>query len=550
MAMLSMSRSQPENSLFIPLTGAGKQINLQENESLQSNSLSQSKNMVPAEPEKKYRGPKTSKRVTGTKVNLKVGTLFLPAGIPANIAALYEFESTDDFGAILMTQVPVIHKQLYEIKENGLIIVTSTYSTKEANINTWQEKGKKISIGFAASALDLFELAPSSKWSLRIYSTERSSQSVNHFECKSHLRNDFKLVKQTFIDDPRVTDDVEPGTFFEDPSYYNSLPLEAKKAVAAIQLTGAHPDRPGLCYLLSGRFFATYQIHQTDVDLQAALTLAALSLWYVLPQHPGRGKSNHHIGLLFQGKWNIFQISEDLDRAIRHYRLATEHAAEPDLEKAAWFTDLGVTLNLRHHSEDFEEIEHCYDRSIELSGESPSKAIFLSNKVYLWQDPRPDIEFRRILNNACAGFFAKWDIGGGLLTADAAIESNKLSANLDGTEWSWPFYYRQAQYFLDRHELTRNLEDLVEATLSADNSLLAVEADMAGYGDCKWICGKVRRRWYDEDRTKNILQEAIQIFTEAIQFLPSASFSRQLVLNDLGNAFIEIFRYEAQLKHL
>jgi hypothetical protein len=64
-----------EDGSFVPLTGAGnKFINLTDNESLQLNGLSPLHNVVPAEPEKKYWGPKTSGRVTGAKINLKADT--------------------------------------------------------------------------------------------------------------------------------------------------------------------------------------------------------------------------------------------------------------------------------------------------------------------------------------------------------------------------------------------------------------------------------------------------------------------------------------------
>lgn len=84
-----------------------------------------------------------------------------------------------------MTKAPVLHNQIYgsttyrkwcqdnstilldkwpEIKTNGLIIVTSTHSTLEANINAWQDKSKKVSVGFKASAVDVLEIAPSSEW--------------------------------------------------------------------------------------------------------------------------------------------------------------------------------------------------------------------------------------------------------------------------------------------------------------------------------------------------------------------------------------------------
>jgi len=109
----------------------------------------------------------------------------IPAGIPTDIGALYEFETSEKFGAILMTKPPVTRESIYgsttlrkwcrdntatlldkwpEIKTNGLIIVTSTYLTSRADINAWQDKSKKVSIGFKGTAVDVFEVAPSSEW--------------------------------------------------------------------------------------------------------------------------------------------------------------------------------------------------------------------------------------------------------------------------------------------------------------------------------------------------------------------------------------------------
>jgi hypothetical protein len=84
-----------------------------------------------------------------------------------------------------MTQPPVVRESIYgsttlriwsrentpallsnwpEIKENGLIIVTNTYLTSRADINAWQNKSKKVAIGFEGSAVDAFEIAPSTSW--------------------------------------------------------------------------------------------------------------------------------------------------------------------------------------------------------------------------------------------------------------------------------------------------------------------------------------------------------------------------------------------------
>ena len=109
----------------------------------------------------------------------------IPAGIPAEIGALYKFASSEAFGAILMTKTPVIRESLYgdtpfrlwcrentptilakwqDVKTRGLILVTSTYSTSQADINAWRDGSKEVSIGFKTSVVDVLEIAPSSEW--------------------------------------------------------------------------------------------------------------------------------------------------------------------------------------------------------------------------------------------------------------------------------------------------------------------------------------------------------------------------------------------------
>jgi hypothetical protein len=51
-----------------------------------------------------------------------------------------------------------------EIKENGLVIVTSTHVTEQADINVWEDKSKRISIGFKTTEVSVLEIAPSSEW--------------------------------------------------------------------------------------------------------------------------------------------------------------------------------------------------------------------------------------------------------------------------------------------------------------------------------------------------------------------------------------------------
>ena len=109
----------------------------------------------------------------------------IPAGIPADIGALFKFKTDELFGAILMTTNPVTREALYgerdykewcrvnasaillswpDIEDHDLIIVTSIHRTARADLRSWQDKTKEITIGFRVSATGMGEVAPSSEW--------------------------------------------------------------------------------------------------------------------------------------------------------------------------------------------------------------------------------------------------------------------------------------------------------------------------------------------------------------------------------------------------
>lgn len=51
-----------------------------------------------------------------------------------------------------------------DVLEYGLFIVTSTYSTDEAQINLLSSNSQKISIGFNSGFVPIGEIAPSTMW--------------------------------------------------------------------------------------------------------------------------------------------------------------------------------------------------------------------------------------------------------------------------------------------------------------------------------------------------------------------------------------------------
>ncbi|KAJ6002595.1 hypothetical protein N7451_005142 [Penicillium sp. IBT 35674x] len=193
-------------------------------------------------------------------------------------------------------------------------------------------------------------------------------------------------AKASFDRDRPITDDLRPGDFFDDPNYLETLPNEAKALICAVQQAGDHPDRPGLCHIQSELALIRYQQSQSEEDLSMALALEALSLRYVPAKHPGRGKSNHHMGDLHVRKWKSEKNHVSLDEAIRHYTLAIESAQEKDEVLCEWACDLAVVQLERYkktkHESDKKKAHQFFDRAIKIAGQLPVRARHISNKGY------------------------------------------------------------------------------------------------------------------------------------------------------------------------
>ena len=64
-------------------------------------------------PRKHKWGPKISNAVTYTKTGLKAGASAAPAGIPADASVLFDYQSSTDFGAILVCPETVVQEGYY-----------------------------------------------------------------------------------------------------------------------------------------------------------------------------------------------------------------------------------------------------------------------------------------------------------------------------------------------------------------------------------------------------------------------------------------------------
>jgi len=106
-------------------------------------------------------------------------------GIPITASAAYSYSTDSDLGAILLTDSPVTHELYYhgspfknwvkknasvifqrwpEVKQHGLWIVTSTYTTKKCAVNMWASGGRAFNVGFSAKVIGTTEAGPSGEW--------------------------------------------------------------------------------------------------------------------------------------------------------------------------------------------------------------------------------------------------------------------------------------------------------------------------------------------------------------------------------------------------
>ncbi|KAF9483645.1 hypothetical protein BDN70DRAFT_958120 [Pholiota conissans] len=132
-------------------------------------------------------GPKVSSNTKATKIDLSAGVyVVLLFRIPVTASAVYSYQVDQDVGAILLTSAPVTHERYYyatpfknwlaqnatvlltrwrdEVKENGIWIITSTFSTKKCAINMWTKRGRGIKVGFSADVMGAGNIGPGVDW--------------------------------------------------------------------------------------------------------------------------------------------------------------------------------------------------------------------------------------------------------------------------------------------------------------------------------------------------------------------------------------------------
>ncbi|KAF5606432.1 uncharacterized protein FSUBG_6040 [Fusarium subglutinans] len=135
--------------------------------------------------QKQIWGPKLGKATRGKAIDLTLGLGAIPmlaaAALPFDVSACFRFQADTNHGAVLLTSGPVVHERYYhkepllqwmkqnakgivkshpEVRENGLWIITSTWTAENASVNCWNSKDKSVDVGFSTTALEFGEVAP------------------------------------------------------------------------------------------------------------------------------------------------------------------------------------------------------------------------------------------------------------------------------------------------------------------------------------------------------------------------------------------------------
>lgn len=102
----------------------------------------------------------------------------------------FEYKSSSNFGAVLITKSPVHrdayyhespfrrwvkdnahvlmqHKRKYEIKTHGLCIITDVYSTEKCSVNAWTDSSRTVKVEFAVNALGQLDVGVGGGWSVQ-----------------------------------------------------------------------------------------------------------------------------------------------------------------------------------------------------------------------------------------------------------------------------------------------------------------------------------------------------------------------------------------------
>ena len=376
-------------------------------------------------------------------------------------------------------------------------------------------------------------------------------------------------AKNAFVRDQPMTTDLQPGTFFADPNYLDSLPYIAKILICAIQDSGNHPNNPALCHHQSDEALDEYRQTGDEDLLTMAFAMEAMALWYVPAVHPGRGKSNHHLGVLYQTKWGKGKAQTDLEEAVRHYKLAMEFADENDAVLCEWACDVAFVSwkhwELTKLDSDKEDASLFFDCAIGLAGEHPSRARHLSNKgEFLYRtmsgsdrervvllsesieshdeavefcDLHPDLSseqfapYGMIYRNAAKAYIGRFRIAKESTDGDKGISlyEKALAQETPGNQ-NWQLFTAElADAYNLRFEVSGDPKqgekacELWSEVITSDPTSIKPRVNLAEFYRCK------SEKCLDRGVTEDLLYQALKLANDAVNVLPPGHVETGLV---------------------
>ncbi|KAI4689033.1 hypothetical protein J4E81_007750 [Alternaria sp. BMP 2799] len=130
-------------------------------------------------------GPLESNTVKANEYGLESEADALALALPVEVGGVVEYSTSKDFGAVLICddtvesqgfdlRAPFLawlkkHSKALlarwpDIKKHGVVVATWTYSASKVNIQTWQNKDRKVTLGFTVGATGIGGLGPTRSW--------------------------------------------------------------------------------------------------------------------------------------------------------------------------------------------------------------------------------------------------------------------------------------------------------------------------------------------------------------------------------------------------
>ncbi|PLB37618.1 CHAT domain-containing protein [Aspergillus candidus] len=356
-------------------------------------------------------------------------------------------------------------------------------------------------------------------------------------------------AKNSFARDQPMTTDLQPGTFFADPNYLDSLPYMAKILICAIQDSGNHPNNPALCHHQSDRALNQYRQTGNDDLLTMAFAMEVMALWYVPAVHPGRGKSNHHLGLLYQTRWENKKAQNDLDEA-------------DDAVLCEWACDVAFVFwkhweltKLDSDKEDAKQpsrARHLSNKGeflyLTMSGSDSERVMSLTESIES-HDEAQFAPYGMIYRNAAKAYIGRFRIAKMATDGDKGISlyEKALGQETPGNQSWLHFTAELANAYNLRFEVSGDPEqgekacELWRKSITSDPTSITSRVTLAEFYRCK------SEKCLDRGATEDLLGQALRLANDAFNVLPPGHSETGLVFRCFAAIYYSLYEASGEL---